>query len=160
MSGSLVFDVHSSVLGTARENDPKDSYLSKGAHCLKSRRALRLLGQQHMLLHMHKMPGLDILFSLVCFLVSIQALELACFHTWGSQKVCRSVLDTREGAGDGWQGKWCFQSPKGNYLCNQNVTHWSSGWNNRPEHWELSPAEGMVLLQQVLRWWVEFLKQM
>lgn len=82
------------------------------------------------------------------------------FHTWGSQKVCRSVLDTRKGAGDSWQEKGCLLSPKGNYLCNQNVTCWSSGWNNRPEHWELSHAEGMVLPQHVLHWWVQFPKQM
>lgn len=77
--GFLVFNTHSSVWGTARENGPKDSYLSKDVYCLKSKRAFRLCGQQHMLVHMHKLPGLDILFSLVCFLVSIQALELACF---------------------------------------------------------------------------------
>lgn len=70
-----------------------------------------------MLLHAHKMLGLGILFSLVCFPVSTSALELTCSSHLKLQKVCTPVLDMKKEVGEGWQGKQCLQSPKGNYLC-------------------------------------------
>lgn len=114
-----------------------------------------------MLLHTHKMPGWDILFSLVCFPVSTSGLGTGLFFTPEAHTKSTDQSQTREkGAGDGWQGKWCLSSPKGNYLCAQNVTGWSTDWNNRPEHWELFHVEETGLLQQALRSRVEFLQYM
>lgn len=51
------------------------------------------------------------------FQFPLQPLELTRFSHLKLQKVCRPVLDMKKGVGEGWQGKQCLQSPKGNYLC-------------------------------------------
>lgn len=92
--------------------------ISKVVHHLESGRNFNLSGWQHLLLHTHKMPALNILFSLVCFPVSTSALGTGLFFTPEAHK--RSVdqcWTRRKGVGENWQGEQCLSSPKDNYLC-------------------------------------------
>lgn len=145
-----------SVVGTA-EKGQMTPIISKVVHHLESGRDFSLSGWQHLLLHTHKMPALNILFCLVCFPVSTSALGTGLFFTPEAHK--RSVDQCwtwRKGVGESWQGEQCLSSRVIIYV---PKCHWlEHSLEQETRALRNVSCWGMGFLQQVFCSRMEFLK--